>query len=142
MDDEARRRMAALLHHRTGQLAPGDPLAQLKACGLAHIDFMIANPRLDELCWQSDMIDRSHPPLQAAQSRLAGDLITKMSAATGQTLNPDKESNPSTLLAIAIVHGFAQMVNERMILTDVPEGSLMRVEQSDAPHVVHLPRTP
>lgn len=27
MDDEARRRMAALLHHHTGQLSPGDPLA-------------------------------------------------------------------------------------------------------------------
>ncbi|MCC6918811.1 MAG: TetR/AcrR family transcriptional regulator [Alphaproteobacteria bacterium] len=104
-----------------GARAGAEPIAQLKACGLANIDFMIANPRLDELCWRSDAIDRTHPALQAAQGKLAGDLITRMSAATGQALNPDKESNPSTLLAIAIVHGFAQLVNERMILTHVPE---------------------
>jgi len=40
---------------------------------------------------------------------------------TGKALFPDKEANPSTLLAISVVHGFAQMVNERVILRDVPE---------------------
>jgi hypothetical protein len=52
--------------------------------------------------------------------RMAGMLVSRMSAATGRTLNPDKESNPSTLLAMAVVHGFAQLVNEGVILRDAP----------------------
>ena len=56
-----------------------------------------------------------------ALERMAAELIATMSAVTGKTLIPDKESNPSTLLAISVVHGFAQMVNERIILRDAPE---------------------
>ena len=50
---------------------------------------------------------------------MSAGLIETMSAVTGKALVPDKEANPSTLLAIAVVHGFAQMVNERIILRDV-----------------------
>jgi AcrR family transcriptional regulator len=98
-----------------------DPMDQLKACGMAHIDFLISHPNLESLCWRDKMVNRSDPALLAVQQRMAAELIQTMSAVTGMTLSPDKEANPSTLLAISVVHGFAQMVNERIILRDVPE---------------------
>jgi len=102
------------------KLAAGpDPLDQLKACGMAHIDFLISHPRLEGLCWRDNMIDRADPTLQEVLQRMSADLIETMSAATGKTLVPDKEANASTLLAIAVVHGFAQLVNERIILNAV-----------------------
>lgn len=100
--------------------AEPDPLSQLKACGMANIDYLIAHPRLDELCWRGNAVDRENPVLQGLMQRMAGMLVSRMSAATGRTLNPDKESNPSTLLAMAVVHGFAQLVNEGVILRDAP----------------------
>ena len=103
------------------KLAAGpDPLDQLKACGMAHIDFLISHPRLEGLCWRDNMIDRADPIMQEVLQRMSSDLIETMSAATGKTLVPDKEANASTLLAIAVVHGFAQLVNERIILNAVP----------------------
>ncbi|MEZ5572104.1 MAG: TetR/AcrR family transcriptional regulator [Halioglobus sp.] len=98
-----------------------DPVDQLKACGMAHILFMISHPRLERLCWQDTLVHRDDPALLAVLQRMAAGLIESMSAATGKMLIPDKEANPSTLLAISVVHGFAQMVNERVILQDVPE---------------------
>ncbi len=101
--------------------APGDPVSQLKACGMANIEYLIAHPRLDELCWRGSHVDRDNERLRAVMQRMSGMLIDRMSAVTGRALNPDKESNPSTLLAMAVVHGFAQLVNEGMILQGVPD---------------------
>ncbi len=98
-----------------------EPMDQLKACGLAHINFLISHPHLEGLCWRANLINRSDPALLDALRRMTAGLIETMSAVTGKALDPDKEANPSTLLAIAVVHGFAQMVNERIILSDVPE---------------------
>ncbi len=98
-----------------------DPLDQIKACGMAHIDFLISHPNLEGLCWRDNLIDRADPALQEVLKHMTDGLIETMSAVTGKALVPDKESNPSTLLAISIVHGFAQMVNERVILQNVPE---------------------
>jgi len=98
-----------------------DPLDQLKACGMSHIDFLISHPRLEGLCWRDNLIDRADPALQEVLQRMTAGLIETMSAVTGKALAPDKEANPSTLLAISVVHGFAQMVNEHVILQNVPE---------------------
>jgi AcrR family transcriptional regulator len=98
-----------------------DPLVQLKACGMAHIDFLISHPNLEGLCWRDNLIDRANPALQEVLQRMTAGLIETMSAVTGKALVPDKEANPSTLLAISVVHGFAQMVSERIILQTVPE---------------------
>lgn len=104
------------------KLAAGpNPLDQLKACGMAHIEFLISHPRLEGLCWRDNLIDRSDPTLQDVLQRMTEGLIETMSAVTGKALVPDKEANPSTLLAISVVHGFAQMVNERVILQQVAE---------------------
>jgi AcrR family transcriptional regulator len=104
------------------KLAAGpDPLDQLKACGLAHIDFLISHPNLEGLCWRDNLVDRTDPALQEVLQRMTAGLIETMSAVTGRALVPDKEANPSTLLAISVVHGFAQMVSERIILQNVPE---------------------
>jgi AcrR family transcriptional regulator len=104
------------------RLAAGaDPMDQLKASGMAHIAFLMSHPNLDGLCWRDHLINRSDPALQEALQRMTVGLIETMSAATGMALVPDNEANPSTLLAIAVVHGFAQMVNDRMILSDVPD---------------------
>jgi AcrR family transcriptional regulator len=94
---------------------PG-PLEQLKACGLAHIDFLISHPRLEGLCWRDNLVNREDPALQEVLQRMSASLVKTMSAATGKALVPDKEANPSTLLAISVVNGFATLVNERMIL--------------------------
>jgi AcrR family transcriptional regulator len=104
------------------RLAAGpDPMEQMKACGMAHIDFLISHPRLGGLCLQDNMVDRSNPMMQDVLQRMSADLIDTMSAATGKTLVPDKEANASTLLAMAVAHGFAQLVNERIILDTVPD---------------------
>lgn len=101
--------------------AGDDPIAQLKACGLAHIGYLIAHPKLDDICWRENLVDRMNPALQAALQRMTASLVDIMSAVTGKDLLPEKEANPSTLLAISVVNGFAQLVNERIILRDVPE---------------------
>ena len=98
-----------------------DPIAQLKACGLAHIGFLIRHPRLEDLCLRETFVDRENADLQNVLGRMTAGLIETMSAATGKALMPEKEANPTTLLAVAVVNGFAQMVNDRMILRDVPE---------------------
>jgi len=110
----------ALVESYCAAAAP-DPLSQLKACGMANIDYLIAHPRLDQMCWSGSHVDRDNEKLQSLMRRMNDMLISRMSAATGRTLNPDKESNPSTLLAISIVRGFAQLVIEGAILRDVPE---------------------
>jgi AcrR family transcriptional regulator len=101
--------------------AGAEPMDQLKACGMAHIEFLITHPHLENLCWRDNSINRSDPALVDALQRMAAELIETMSAVTGKALIPDKEANPSTLLAISVVHGFAQMVNEHIILREVPE---------------------
>lgn len=98
-----------------------NPLDQLKACGIAHIEFLISHPNLEGLCWRDNLINRADPALQEVLQRMTAGLIETMSAVMGKALVPDKEANPSTLLAISVVHGFAQMVNERIILQNVPE---------------------
>ncbi len=118
---------AQVMNERVAQVetartaAGADPMDQLKACGMAHIDFLISHPHLEGLCWRDNLINRADPGLQDALQRMTTNLIETMSAVTGKALAPDKEANPSTLLAIAVVHGFAQMVNERIILHDVPD---------------------
>ena len=87
-----------------------------RPAALAHIDFLISHPRLEGLCWRDNLVNRADPALQEVLQRMTAGLIETMSAATGKTLVPDKEANPSTLLAVSVVHGFATLVNERMIL--------------------------
>ena len=93
-----------------------DPIDQLKACGMAQIDFLISHPRLEGLCWRDNLVNRDDPALQEVLQRMNAGLIETMSAAMGKALVPDKEANPSTLLAISVVSGFSTMVNERTIL--------------------------
>lgn len=101
--------------------AGSDPTDQLKACGLAHIAYNIAHPELEGLCWHEGLVNRSDPRLQALGERMTSGLIGTMSRVLGKTLLPEKESNPSTLLAVSVVNGFAQMVNDGVILKGVPE---------------------
>lgn len=98
-----------------------DPMERLRACGMAHIEYAIAHPRLTELCWRGEMVDREAPALHAVIQRMSDNLISSMSAVTGQTMKPEKEANPQTLLALTVVHGFAALVNDRIILKDVPD---------------------
>lgn len=107
-----------------------DPMARLKGCGMAHIEYGITHPNLHDLCARDGVTDRSDPALQAVMQRMNDMLIQGMSAATGQTLKPEKEANPTTLLALSVVTGFAALVNERIILKDVPEAE--RTERAKA----------
>lgn len=101
--------------------ASDDPMDRLRACGMAHIEYAITHPRLTELCWRGEMVDRDAPALHAVMQRMSDNLINSMSAVTGQAMKPEKEANPQTLLALTVVHGFAGLVNERVILKDVPD---------------------
>ncbi|BCW87319.1 HTH-type transcriptional regulator BetI [Alphaproteobacteria bacterium SO-S41] len=101
--------------------AGDDPMARLRACGLAHIDYTIRHPRLHELCSRPDMTNRDDPHLQAVITRMSEMLIATMSEVAGHELKPEKEANPETLLALVVVHGFAALVNDGMILADVPD---------------------
>lgn len=103
------------------EAAGDDPMEQLKACGLAHVEFMIRHPNLNEMCWRAEITDRNDPQLQQVMHRMSSTLIERMSTVTGELLSPEKEKNPTTLLALVVVHGFAGLVNERVILADVPE---------------------
>lgn len=98
-----------------------NPIDQLKACGLAHITYNIAHPQLESLCWSDSLVKRDDERLLAIIDRMRSALIDTMSALLGKPLHPDKESNPSTLLAVSVVNGFAQLVNEGIILKGVPE---------------------
>lgn len=98
-----------------------EPMAQLKACGLAHIAYHIAHPKLEGMCWNQNLVSRNDERLHAVVDRMTTGLIETMSAVLGKTLHPEKESNPSTLLAISVVNGFAQLVNDGVILKDVAE---------------------
>ena len=98
-----------------------NPMDQLKACGLAHIAYHIRHPQLESLCWSDTLVKRDNERLLAIVDRMTSGLIATMSAVLGKALLPEKESNPSTLLAISVVNGFAQLVNDRVILKDVPE---------------------
>jgi AcrR family transcriptional regulator len=101
--------------------AGADPMQRLKACGLAHIDYTIRHPRLHELCSRPGLTNRDDPELQAVMNRMSQTLIATMSEVTGNALKPEKEANPETLLALVVVHGFAALVNDGVILADVPE---------------------
>ncbi len=93
-----------------------DPLDRLKACGLAHIGFLIEHPKLHDLCARDGLVDRADPALLDVTRRMTAGLVALMQDVTGQTLLPDKEANPSTLLALVVVNGFAGLVNDRVIL--------------------------
>ena len=101
--------------------AGSDPMARLRGCGMAHIEYAITHPNLHDLCARDGVTDRADPALRDVMQRMNDMLIGGMSAATGRELNPDKEANPTTLLALSVVNGFAALVNERIILKDVPE---------------------
>ncbi len=115
-----------------------DPMQQLKACGLAHIAFHIGHPRLESLCWRDNLVNRGDERLLAIINRMTSGLIETMSAVLGKQLHPEKESNPSTLLAVSVVTGFSQMVKDGMILKDVPEPARTERAMQMASHMLDL----
>ena len=121
------------------KLAAGsNPRDQLKACGMAHIDFLISHPHLEGLCRRDNLVDRSDPALQDLLQRMTANLIETMSAFTGRALVPDKEENPSTLLAISVVEGFGKLVNESFILQNIPEHQRRAIALAKADEMLEL----
>jgi AcrR family transcriptional regulator len=121
------------------KLAAGsNPRDQLKACGMAHIDFLISHPHLEGLCRRDNLVNRSDPALQELLQRMTTSLIETMSAFTGRALVPDKEENPSTLLAISVVEGFGKLVNESFILQNIPEHERRAIALAKADEMLEL----
>ena len=121
------------------KLAAGsNPRDQLKACGMAHIDFLISHPHLEGLCRRDNLVNRSDPALQELLQRMTANLIETMSAFTGRALVPDKEENPSTLLAISVVEGFGKLVNESFILQNIPEHERRAIALAKADEMLEL----
>ena len=121
------------------KLAAGsNPRDQLKACGMAHIDFLISHPHLEGLCRRDNLVNRSDPALQDLLQRMTANLIETMSAFTGRALVPDKEENPSTLLAISVVEGFGKLVNESFILQNIPEHQRRAIALAKADEMLEL----
>jgi AcrR family transcriptional regulator len=97
------------------------PMARLKACGMAHIDYLIRHPNMRDLCSRDGLIDRTDAAFVDVTRRMSGTLIGVMQNVTGKTLKPEKDANSSTLLALVVVEGFSSLVNHRVVLAGVPE---------------------
>jgi AcrR family transcriptional regulator len=109
-----------------------EPMARLKACGMAHIEYLIRNPNMRDLCSRDGLIDRTDPAFLDVTQRMSANLIGLMQAVSGKTLKPEKDANPSTLLALVIVEGFASLVNHRVVLDHVPEAKRHAVAMATA----------
>lgn len=135
---EERRALAQRYMEEVGD----DAEARLKAMGLAYIDYAVANKGVHELVGRSDAVDWTSPRLRDASEAATRQLVDGMSRVTGQALQPSKEGNLSTLLAWSVVHGFAALVNEGKILTDVPEDRRGKAAHDLAAQVLSLLNVP
>ena len=91
--------------------ADASPAAQLRALGLAYIDYAVANRGTHELVCRADLLDWRSPRLREAAGAAERELVDTMSRVTGKPMRPGGEANLATLLAWSVVHGFAALVN-------------------------------
>jgi AcrR family transcriptional regulator len=119
--DAVARRAAQQRHAQAEAMfehAGADPLARMEALGLAYIDYAIRHPELHRLMFQPAAQDDGTP---SAEVRALGDtLLACVEAALGRKLGQIHDDNPETILPWALVHGFAALVNEGLILRNVP----------------------
>ena len=98
---------ALMLKYRAA--ADPAPLLQLRAAGLAYIDFAVAHRALFQLMFRSDRIDAKSPRLQEAGGRAFETFAEALRSAAPV---PDDEQAPRLLLAWSVVHGFATLLLE------------------------------
>ena len=116
-----------------------DPLNRLEALGVAYIEYAIRHPQLHKLMFT----DRN--PLASGTRRnddidkLGQIFVAGVEEAIGKRLEP-VASNPETILPWALVHGFAALVNEGLVLHDVPAEKKADLALDLATKVLHLLR--
>jgi AcrR family transcriptional regulator len=99
-----------------------DPVDRLENLGLAYIQYALLHPQLHRLMFAYHAQDAVTPCVD----RLGDSLTDCVEAVLGRPLIPDKRANPETILPWALVHGIAALINEGILLHDVPEAARAR----------------
>ncbi|GAA4340069.1 hypothetical protein GCM10023144_39160 [Pigmentiphaga soli] len=106
-------RLAELMRQHRGRAA-GTGEAQLRAVGLAYVDFAIRHRAHFQLMFRHDRLDASDPDLAAAGARASGHLAETLQAALAArgVDCEDSEFDDRMMLAWSGVHGFATLLLE------------------------------
>jgi AcrR family transcriptional regulator len=98
---------ALMLEYRAS--AGASPLAQLRAAGVAYIDFAVAHRALFQLMFRSERTGGTSSRLQEAGTRAFETFAETLAAAAPRD---EAERAPRLLLAWSVVHGFATLLLE------------------------------
>jgi AcrR family transcriptional regulator len=97
-----------------------DLAAQMKAHGMAQIDYMISHPGLTDVMSRLSLVNRDDPELVEAFIESVGEYMALLNRATGAGLGIADVASPDMLLSVSVVQGFAALVNNRQVFHDVP----------------------
>ena len=109
-------RQLAELNRQTIAAAPGDPAAQLMACGRAYVRFGVQRPHVLQLMFGQAVPDWSvHPSLQLASEELAQTLAGVVAAGQAAGTLRAAPLGDVTLTAWSLVHGLTLLLAGRRI---------------------------
>ena len=109
-------RQLARINRETIAATPGDPVAQLMACGRAYVRFGVQQPHVLQLMFSQAIPDWSvHPSLQQASEELACTLADVVSAGQAAGTMCPAPLGEVTLTAWSLVHGLALLLAGRRI---------------------------
>jgi len=113
---EAGFRELAQINRRTVAATRGGPVAQLKACGRAYVQFGVARPHLLQLMFGGAIVDwQAYPGLAQASAELADTLADVVKAGQASGGLRAGEVGDLTLCAWSLVHGLALLIVGRRI---------------------------
>ena len=95
--------------------AGSDPLDQLKACGMAHIDFLISHPRLGGLCWRDNLVNRADPALQEVLQHMTAALIEGDLAESWKSSSDGKQWTFSLRKGVQCHHGYGEFTADDVV---------------------------
>lgn len=104
------------INRRIASRTRGGPVAQLRACGRAYVDFGVRRPHLLQLMFGGVIADwESHQALADAARQLAGSLAAIVVEGQSRGELRPGEVGDLTLAAWAMVHGLALLIAGRRI---------------------------
>lgn len=117
--------MDKLIQHH-GQQAPSDPFSQLKAAGLAYVEYAKSHRARFQLMFRTDRLDQENEKLQQAGGRVYAHLEMTMRDINENAGGDEKLLADKTALAWSLVHGFATLMLENTSFAELahanPEG--------------------
>jgi AcrR family transcriptional regulator len=109
-------RQLVRLNRESVRTRPGDPVAQLMACGRAYVRFGVLHPHVLQLMFSQAIPDWSvHPSLQQASEELAATLADVVAAGQAAGVMRPAPAGVVTLTAWSLVHGLALLLAGRRI---------------------------